>query len=154
MCKLLEGLILQRIQRHLEVTNGLSDIQFGVRKDRSSTDAIKLVVESAQKVRKKGRQKSGFSAIRKIDTKNAFNSARWEDIITELVQKEIPESIQSIENYFSDRIVLYEGDEETIVHQMTGTSQGSNIGPICCDVIYDDFLNTALQFDQPKKSFV
>ena len=50
--KLLEELILQRLQTLLVGENGLSENQFGFRKGKSTVDAIQAVVNIATNVRK------------------------------------------------------------------------------------------------------
>ena len=47
MGKLLEEMILQRIQGHMVSEDGLSENQFGFRKGRSTVHAIQAVVEIA-----------------------------------------------------------------------------------------------------------
>ena len=49
MGKLLEEMILQRLQGHMVRENGLSENQFGFRKGRSTVDAIQAVVVIALK---------------------------------------------------------------------------------------------------------
>ena len=52
MGKLLEELILQRLQALLVGENGLSENQFGFREGRSTADAIQAVVNIATNARK------------------------------------------------------------------------------------------------------
>ena len=50
--KLLEEMILQRLQGHMVRENGLSENQFGFRKGRSTVDAIQAVVDIATEPRR------------------------------------------------------------------------------------------------------
>ena len=52
MGKLLEEMILQRLQGYMFGKNGFSENQFGFRKDRSTVDAIQAVVKIATKARR------------------------------------------------------------------------------------------------------
>ena len=52
MGKLLEEMILQRLQGDMVSEKGLSDNQFGFRKRRSTVNAIKAVVDIATKGRR------------------------------------------------------------------------------------------------------
>ena len=71
MVKLLKEIILQRLQAHMGRENGLSEIQFGFRKGRSTVDAIQAVVDIATKPRKGTGKRKGFCALISIDTRNA-----------------------------------------------------------------------------------
>ena len=73
--KLLEALILQRLQTLLVGEKGLSENQFGFRKGRSTVDAIQTVVNIATNARKgTGGRRKGFCALISIDIRNAFNT--------------------------------------------------------------------------------
>ena len=74
--KLLEEIILQRLQGHMIRENGLSENQFGFRKGRSTVDAIQAVVNIATKARRGIGKRKGFCALISIDIRNAFNTAR------------------------------------------------------------------------------
>ena len=74
--KLLEEMILQRLQGHMVGENGLSENQFGFWKDRSKVDAIQAVVDIATKARKGTGKREGFCALISIDIRNKFNTAR------------------------------------------------------------------------------
>lgn len=58
MGKLMEGLILQRLEKHISTGKNFSDRQFGFRKGRSTTDAIREVVRIAETA-KNGTGKKG-----------------------------------------------------------------------------------------------
>ena len=77
MGKLLEELILQRLQALLVMENSLSENQFGFRKGRSTVDAIQAVVNIATNARKGTGKRKRFCAFISIDIRNAFNTARW-----------------------------------------------------------------------------
>ena len=148
MGKLLEGLILQRLDSHMTGEFSLSPKQFGLRKGHSTVDAIQAVVDMAKQAREvAGRlNKKGFCALVSIDICNAFNSVRWENCIAALERKRVPAYlIRMLDNYLSDRWVVYEGDSWTVKHEMTcGTPQGSRVGPIIWNITFDDLLEMEL----------
>ena len=76
MGKLLEEMILQRLQGHMVCENGLSENQSGFRKGRSTVDAIQSVMDIATKARRETGKRKGFCALIGIDIRNAFNTAR------------------------------------------------------------------------------
>ena len=50
-----------------------------------------------------------------------------------------------IDDYLSDRWVLYEGDKWSLKEEMTyGAPQGSRVGPLVWNAMYDDFLRMDL----------
>ena len=93
MGKLLEELIIQRLQNLLVGENDHSENQFGFRKGRSTVDAIQAVVDTATKARKGTGKRKGFCALISIDIRNAFNNARWKICIEEMVQKKVPDDL-------------------------------------------------------------
>ena len=143
MGKLLEGLILLRLEKYVQ----FSHKQYGFRKGRSTTDAILEVTRIADAAKKGTGKKKGFCALVAIDIKNAFNSARWKDIIEALANKKVPEYlIRVIEDYLRDRRVIYE-DVFKIEDDMTcRVPQGSRLGPYLWNVMYDDILS----IEQPR----
>ena len=77
MGKLLEELILQRLQGLLVGESGFSENQFGFRKGRSTLDAIQAEVNIATNAIKGTVKREGFCALISIDIRNAFNTAWW-----------------------------------------------------------------------------
>ena len=76
MAKLLEEMILQRLQGLMVAENGLSENQFGFRKGSSTVYAIQAVVDIATKARRGTGKRKVFCALISIDIRNAFNTAR------------------------------------------------------------------------------
>ena len=91
MGKLLEDLILQRIQALLFGEIGISENQFGFRKDRYTVDAIQAVVNIATNAREGTGKRKGFCALISIYIRNAFNTARWNICIEAMMQKNVPD---------------------------------------------------------------
>ena len=146
MGKLLEDLILERLQALLVGENGLSKNQFGFRKGRSTVDAIQAVVNIATNARKGTGKRKGFCAFISIDIRNAVNTARWNICIEAMMQKKVPDYLlRMIDDYLSDRWVIKEGDKWSLKEKMTcGAPQGSRVGSLVWNVMYDDFLRMDL----------
>ena len=92
--KVLERIIVNRLEEFYEGTRGLSQNQYGFRKARSTVDAIGVVVDTARKAIAGRRWKRGakrYCAIVTLDVKNAFNSANWDHILGALGRMEVPE---------------------------------------------------------------
>ena len=113
MGKLLEELILQRLQALLVGENGLSKNQFGFRKGRSTLDVIQAVVNVATNTRKGTGKRKGFCALISIDIRNAFCTARWNICIETMMRKNVLDYLwRMIDDYLSDRWVMYEGSKK------------------------------------------
>lgn len=138
--KLFERIIKQRLEKHLEETDGLSDKQYGFRKGRSIVDAIRKMMEIVDKSSTGPLYKRQLCAVISLDVKNAFNTAKWDRIEEALHAKKIPSYlIRIVQSYLSCRQLLY-GDEN--VKTVTcGVPQGSVIGPLLWNLMYDGLLN-------------
>ena len=91
MGKLLKELIQQRRQSLFVGENGLSEKEFGFRKDRSTVDAIQAVVDIATNARSGTGKRNGLCALISIDIRNAFNTARLKIYIEVMVRKKVPD---------------------------------------------------------------
>ena len=92
--------------------NGLSGNEFGFRKGRCTVDAIQAVVNIATKARRVTGKRKGFCALISIDIRNVFNTARWYICIEAMVRKKVPDYLlRMIDDYLSDRWVIYEGEK-------------------------------------------
>ena len=111
---------LQRLQGHMVGESCLSENQFDFRKGRSTVDAIQAVVDIATKARRGTGKRKGFCALISIDIRNAFNTARWNICIEEMVRKKVPDYLlRMIDDYLSDRWVIYEDDKWSLKEEMT-----------------------------------
>ena len=63
-----------------------------------------------------------------------------------MVRKKVPDyPLRMIDDYLSDRWMIYEGNKWSLKEKMTcGTPQGSRVSPLVWNVMYDDFLRMDL----------
>ena len=135
--KLLGEMILQRLRGHMIGENGLSENQFGFRKGRSTADSIQAVADIATEARRGTGKRKGFCALISIEIHNAFNTARWNICIEAMVWKKVPDYLlRMIDDYLS---------KWSLKEEMTcGAPQGSRVGPLVWNVMYDDILRMDL----------
>ena len=133
MGKLLEEMILQRLQGHIVRENSLSENQFGFRKGKFTVDAIQALVDIAIKARRGTDKFKGFCALISIDIRNAFITARWNFCIETMARKRVPDYLlQMIDDYLSDRWVIYEGDKWSLKGRGWAHSFGTSCTTISC----------------------
>jgi hypothetical protein len=150
--KILERIICTRLEEAVERAGNLAQHQYGFRKARSTIDAINLVVNTASKAIQGSRWKGGskkYCAIVTLDIKNAFNSARWSCIMKALGLLGIPYYIRKIvRNYFQNRILTYNTDIGCREYKVSGgVPQGSVLGPLLWNIMYDGVFRLKLTND-------
>jgi endonuclease/exonuclease/phosphatase family metal-dependent hydrolase len=141
--KLLERLILQRLQNSLENDEkGLSNSQYGFRPGRSTIDAIAQVVSTIRLAWQGSVKASKHALLVTLDVKNAFNTANWEKTLRSLVEIDVPANlIRIIESYFSERVLEYECSGKKCQRSVSaGVPQGSVLGPALWNAMYDGLL--------------
>ncbi|CAB0038178.1 unnamed protein product [Trichogramma brassicae] len=147
--KLLERIIADRLEAFTEGPAGLADSQFGFRKGRSTIDAIQKVLSIAKAAISGKRYHRGtkkYCVIVTLDVKNAFNSARWNHILSALEKMGVPPYLRRIiASYFSDRVLEYSTDDGAETYSVTaGVPQGSVLGPILWNAMYNKILGLRL----------
>lgn len=144
--KVLERVILNRLTKYTEGEHGLSDMQFGFRRGRSTVDAIRTVVEAMQTAQNQKRRGNRYCGVITLDVKNAFNSASWVAIADALHKLRVPEYLCSImSSYFQNRTLIYDTDNGRRSKTITaGVPQGSILGPTLWNAMYDEVLKLRL----------
>jgi len=135
--KFIERIIKQRLEKHIDSHGELSEYQFGFRRGRSTVDAVAHVMDQVNTEASGPLRKRKLCAMIALDVANAFNSARWEKIMGALKRFQAPEYLLRIlQSYFG------EGDSREVMC-------GVVLGPLLCNIIYDDLLRTYLGFRRP-----
>ena len=140
--KIAEGMICNRINLELEEGVGLSPNQFGFRKGKCTIDAMKEVVNCRQKGTRL-RNTRGFCVLVTLDIRNAFNSASWTKIIKAMSDKGIsPYLVEIIKSYLKGRYIRV--GKEAKLEMTCGVPQGSKLGPLLWNIMYDGVFSIEL----------
>lgn len=141
--KLFEKLLRARLGEAIRRAGDLSDMQFGFRRGRSTVDALQAVIKNVEKAESGNHHSRKMVMFVTLDVKNAFNSAKWVDIIEALQRQfNIPEYLlRMIDDYLHDRSLIYNTANGRRRKEVTsGAAQGSILGPDLWNALYDSLL--------------
>ena len=147
--KLYERLLKPRLQGAVLAAGDLADNQYGFRKERSTVNAVEKVVELAREAWTGNHHSRDIAFLVTLDTKNAFNSARWPDLLSALRAFGVPEYLMRvILDYLRDRILRYETDVGWRDKNLSaGVAQGSIFGPDFWNILFDALLRLKMPDD-------
>lgn len=128
--KILEATIATRISYMVEKYNLLPENHFGARRQRSSEQALNILME---KIYEAWRGKKVLSLV-SFDVKGAYNGVAKEVLIQRLQERRIPvELVQWVDAFCSDRkaaMVVNQHCSEEMAISFPGLPQGSPLSPI------------------------
>lgn len=144
--KLLERLIANRLLAEVEARGGLNNNQYGFRRGRSTVDAIQAIQGSIREAVAGSRKTRRFCLMVSLDVKNAFNTLPWREVMRSLDAKQVTASLKRIiASYLSDRWLELEcATGPTRVRVVAGVPQGSVLGPLLWNLVYDGVLGLQL----------
>lgn len=132
--KVLDKVLAARLAHHLESTGRLSDRQFGFRRGRGTTEALRRVVQGMKSAKEAGRH----CLVVALDIRNAFNSAWYPKLRGLLADSGCPGDLgRAIASFLEDRRVTSQG---VTVNTERGCPQGSCLGPILWLLIMEDWF--------------
>lgn len=151
--KLLEKLLKPRIATAVERAGGLSERQHGFRRGHSTITAVEEVVEAFREAQRGNHYSRRVVMLVTLDVRNAFNSARWSDMLNALENTfNVPQYLlRMVQSYLRDRELVYETSDGPRRRQITaGAAQGSILGPDLWNVAYDGIF----RMEMPEDTFL
>ena len=142
--KVLEKLLITRIQHHLYSHNLLNEDQYGFTSQKSTIGAVISLMEHIQEVLETGQ----VVVLASLDVNSAFDAAWSPSILYALKEYNYPRNLFSVINdYFSKRTASMTIGNQTIEREVTKSCpQGSCCGPGLWNVEYNSVLN--LQYNK------
>jgi hypothetical protein len=140
--KILEKLLINRINHHLYKHKILTDNQYGFTPHKNTADATmeaKAYIEPVLENR-------GIVILASLDVQGAFDSAWWPGIIHGLRDLNCPRNLYKLsKEYFNNRTAILTTNNYTIERKITkGTPQGSCCSPAYWNILYNSLLSLEL----------
>ncbi|KAI2795584.1 hypothetical protein BLOT_016631 [Blomia tropicalis] len=140
--KVLERLMIDRINFNLRTRKLLSSKQYGFTPCRSTIDAVRKVTTTIRKVR----DTKQFGVIISLDITGAFDNFWWPAIIARLKHLQVPDNLRGLcKSYLSNRSAKLTIGSSTATKEITrGCPQGATCSPGLWNILYDELLETNL----------
>lgn len=137
--KVLEKLLINRINHHVFSNNLLSNNQYGFTPQKGTVNAL-LAVKNFIEESISQRQ---YVIMVSLDVQGAFDAAWWPSILNALQEFHCPRNLYNLaKNYFSDRTAVLAFNNISLERKVTkGCPQGSCCGPGFWNIQYNSLLN-------------
>ena len=137
--KVLEKLLINRINHHATSTRYLNKNQYGFRPQTSPIDAVLALQEYIED----GFRTGEVTILVSLDVEAAFNAAWWPAILKSLNDSRCPRNLYNLtRSYFSNRRATLQTNNIKIETKITtGCPQGSCCGPGMWTIYYNSLLN-------------
>jgi hypothetical protein len=114
--KILEKLLIDRINHHLFSNSLISNKQYGFRPQKSTVDAAMAAKEFA----KYHLQQKNCVVMTSLDVMGAFDAAWWPSILNNLRKLRCPSNLYNLSrNYFSDRVATWNANTYRIERKIS-----------------------------------
>ena len=134
---ILEAVIKEQLEMHLEMTKGLGSFQFGYRKYKSTVTAVTTMACKAKMDMNRGEKVAALM----FDMSAAFDTVEKETVAKKLEILGVSKSaIEWVRSYLSERKqkVKIEERESKTVEVKIGTPQGSRLSPLLFNILTCD----------------
>ena len=140
--KVLEKVILARLQYLETAANWLSENQHGFRSGKSTVTAIEALIKQANH----GFSMKAYTACALLDIQGAFDNTWHDSIITNLEENKCPKYLNKIiYSFLSERTAVMQLHEtETLIQIEKGCPQGSTLSPMLWNIVINDALKLNL----------
>ena len=137
--KLLEKLLINRINHHVFTTGYLNKNQYGFRPQTSTIDAVLALKEHIEE----GFRTGEVTVLVSLDVEAAFNAAWWPAILKGLNDSGCPRNLYNLmRSYLSNRRAVLQTNNIKIEAEITtGCPQGSCCAPGLWNIYYNSLLN-------------
>ncbi|KAG5669722.1 hypothetical protein PVAND_000017 [Polypedilum vanderplanki] len=151
LSKILERIILIRIQNHIEINNIIPNEQHGFRSNSSTTHLLYKIINHANT----GLKSKKSTGLLSLDVEKAFDRIWHEGLIAKMIDFKFPNSLILItKSFLSERTfkVICDGSHSTIRSIPAGVPQGAVLSPTLyniytADVPISSYYETALFAD-------